>query len=644
MKCQNLKKSYQGRTLFEDVTFSMNQGIVLLTGRSGSGKSTFLRILMGKEKPDSGSFSFEEKSYSYCGQENLIPASESLSSFMKKLKLKKEGRYESLISLFDFSKLQTKKLMTLSGGERQKAELILALVKETDFYIFDEPFSSLDKQSKKIAKEQILSLAKTKLVFLVNHDKGVLLSPVICQIDFDEKGKVLLCDSSLEKKERRESKRKKIFSFPVFFSFLFKENRSYFILSLLFFLLSMFSFSSYSCLLCDNDRNKDYLIALKEDPFDYHEVNFTSSSFDDLKRLSSIEVTSCFRMKAGEKEFYLLDSLKEDRFESLVEDPFFFKKRVMIQGKEYEIQGSDDLFSCERTFSSAKHFSSDSFLFTSKNLTEKILTETDAFLEGERIQLGFSLFYQNHEFYEGSPSSSFSVVKKKEYLSLAEEKEEVSLSLDRKNFFLLSNSPNEEGKTIIGLDLLKSILLSSSLPIELRRNHFFLNKESLYSLLKKNKNLVIEDLTVNPCHNNPYNIVFLIFGIFFLFLLFLVPVFLHRDLREKKRKLIEIYQNNQIRENYQRDILLYSFVFPLILFLLCCFLYPVCLSFWNFLFAFLNRNENGSGFYSRMPKNDFYDGIFKPLPFLEGNLLFLLSALSFLVFFVISFFNLRKND
>lgn len=221
MRCQNLKKSYQGRMLFENVSFSVNFGIVLLTGRSGSGKSTFLRVLMGKEKPDSGSFFFseEEKSYSYCGQENLIPSSESLSSFMKKLKLKKEGRYESLISLFDFSKLQTKKLMTLSGGERQKAELILALVKETDFYIFDEPFSSLDKRSKEIAKEQILSLAKTKLVFLVNHDKDVILFPVLCQIDFDEKGKVFLFDSSLEKKEGRKSERKKIFSFPIFFSF-----------------------------------------------------------------------------------------------------------------------------------------------------------------------------------------------------------------------------------------------------------------------------------------------------------------------------------------------------------------------------------------------------------------------------------------
>lgn len=356
-----------------------------------------------------------------------------------------------------------------------------------------------------------------------------------------------------------------------------------------------------------------------------------------------MDVTSCFRMEVGEKEFYLLDSLKEDRFESLAEDPFFFGKRVMIQGKEYEIKGSDDLFSSERIFSSAKHFSKDSFLFTSKNLIEKILTETDSFLEGERIRLGFSLFYQNHEFYEGSPSSSFSVVKKKEYLSLPEEKEEISVSLDRKNFFLLSNSPNEEGKTVISLDLLKSILLSFSLPSELRRNHFFLNKESLYSLLEKSNSLVIEDLTMNPCQNNPYSIVFLIFGIFFLILLFLVPVFLHRDLSEKKKKLIEIYQNNQIIDNYQRDLLLYSFVFPLILFLLSCFLYPACLSFWNFLFAFLNRNENGSGFYSRMPKNDFYDGIFKPLPFLEGNLLFLLSALSFFAFFVIHYLNLRKR-
>ncbi len=182
---ENLARSYPNKELFRNLCFTLGKGICLVEGKSGCGKTTLLRILSGTEKSVNGRVLYSKRNFSFsaCGQDSSLYGEYSLKKNIQILKpdycqKEREKVAEQLgFSFFD------KPLVSLSGGERQKAEIAFCLSKRADAYFLDEPFSSLDEKAKSILVNILNEKAQNSLLIIVNHDrdiKGLKVSSSIC--------------------------------------------------------------------------------------------------------------------------------------------------------------------------------------------------------------------------------------------------------------------------------------------------------------------------------------------------------------------------------------------------------------------------------------------------------------------------------
>lgn len=180
-----ISKNYESETILEDVTFSFKEGINLIDGKSGVGKSTLLKILLGLIKSSSGKVTIYSRAddlnlYAYSGQsnklfnlsviENLIyPKTVDHLSSSERMKL------ESLLDEFGFRKSILNKDIAkegenLSGGERKRLSILRALIRPSKVVILDEPFANLDPNNIEIIARKIQDLSKNKIVIIVSHE------------------------------------------------------------------------------------------------------------------------------------------------------------------------------------------------------------------------------------------------------------------------------------------------------------------------------------------------------------------------------------------------------------------------------------------------------------------------------------------
>lgn len=148
---KNIKKAYNHRTLFHDITFSLDIGeILILKGPSGCGKTTLLKILAGLEKPDFGSYFYDDidvsnfsdsqfanlrsTSIGYIPQtSDLINDFTTFENIMLPLwinKNKSPNNMPNLLKQFGISSLIDRKAKYLSGGEKQRIAICRALITE----------------------------------------------------------------------------------------------------------------------------------------------------------------------------------------------------------------------------------------------------------------------------------------------------------------------------------------------------------------------------------------------------------------------------------------------------------------------------------------------------------------------------------
>lgn len=180
-----ISKNYESETILEDVTFSFKEGINLIDGKSGVGKSTLLKILLGLIKSSSGKVTIYSRAddlnlYAYSGQsnklfnlsviENLIyPKTVDHLSSSERMKL------ESLLDEFGFRKSILNKDIAkegenLSGGERKRLSILRALIRPSKVVILDEPFANLDPNNIEIVARKIQDLSKNRIVIIVSHE------------------------------------------------------------------------------------------------------------------------------------------------------------------------------------------------------------------------------------------------------------------------------------------------------------------------------------------------------------------------------------------------------------------------------------------------------------------------------------------
>ena len=163
LEVKNVSKSFDGKSVLEDVSVELNQGeLVCLLGVSGGGKTTLFNIISGLLTPDSGSVLLDGKDItnrpghiSYMLQKDLllpyrtIEDNVALPLLLKGIKKKEARRQVSpVFSQFGLEGTQKKYPSQLSGGMRQRAALLRTYMFSKDVALLDEPFSALDTITK----------------------------------------------------------------------------------------------------------------------------------------------------------------------------------------------------------------------------------------------------------------------------------------------------------------------------------------------------------------------------------------------------------------------------------------------------------------------------------------------------------------
>lgn len=159
------------------INFQIEEGkIVAIVGPSGCGKSTLLNLLCGLLKPDNGTIKVNGKigymfQHDHLFSWRTVYKNITLGPEIKRMKIDENQIDETLkkYGLFEFKKHYPNEL---SGGMRQRVALIRTLILNPDILLLDEPFSSLDYQSKITVQEDIYKIIRSekKTTILVTHD------------------------------------------------------------------------------------------------------------------------------------------------------------------------------------------------------------------------------------------------------------------------------------------------------------------------------------------------------------------------------------------------------------------------------------------------------------------------------------------
>lgn len=186
LQIENISKSYGPKVLFSNIGFNINEGDkIALIAPNGTGKTSLMRILAGKDKSDSGGkitflkdirIAFLEQEYDYDPDKSIFDQIMSHSTiFTRHLDQEHLWEYELRVkrlltnfSLPDFSQ----KMKELSGGEIKRVALSEMLATEADFFIMDEPTNHLDIDAIEFL-ENYLSRSRCTLL-MVTHDRYFL--------------------------------------------------------------------------------------------------------------------------------------------------------------------------------------------------------------------------------------------------------------------------------------------------------------------------------------------------------------------------------------------------------------------------------------------------------------------------------------
>jgi ATP-binding cassette ChvD family protein len=214
IEAQHVAKAFGDKLLFDDLNFSLPpNGIVGVIGPNGAGKTTLFRLIMGLEQPDSGTFEVGEtvKAVYVDQQHTSIDPSKSvyevISGGVELLRMGgRDVNARAYLSRFNFSGVDQQKLCgVLSGGERNRLQLALALKEEGNVLLLDEPTNDIDVNTLRALEEALDDFAGCAVV--ISHDRWFLDRICTHILAFEGNSQVFFFEGSYSEYEENKLKR-----------------------------------------------------------------------------------------------------------------------------------------------------------------------------------------------------------------------------------------------------------------------------------------------------------------------------------------------------------------------------------------------------------------------------------------------------
>ncbi len=214
IEASHVAKSFPEKQLFSDLNFILPpNGIVGVIGPNGAGKTTLFRLIMGLDTPDAGSFDVGETvKLSYVDQQHKdIDPDKSVYQVISggNETIRMGGRdinVRAYLSRFNFSGAdQEKKCGVLSGGERNRLQLALALKQEGNVLLLDEPTNDIDVNTLRALEEGLESFAGCAVV--ISHDRWFLDRICTHILAFEGEGNVFYFEGNYSEYEANKAQR-----------------------------------------------------------------------------------------------------------------------------------------------------------------------------------------------------------------------------------------------------------------------------------------------------------------------------------------------------------------------------------------------------------------------------------------------------
>jgi Cu-processing system ATP-binding protein len=216
IEIKDLYKKFGSNQVLQGIDLEIQQGgIFAVLGPNGSGKTTLIKSILGMVIPNSGTIKLDGKSvkngWKYRNDIDYLPqianfpgnlTVNELIKMIKDIRAKKDTDELRLIELFKMEPFLNKKLGNLSGGMKQKVNLLLAFMFDSPLIILDEPTSGLDPISHIRLKELIKSeKAKGKTILITSHIMS-FVEEIADEIVFLLEGKIYFKGSITELKTK----------------------------------------------------------------------------------------------------------------------------------------------------------------------------------------------------------------------------------------------------------------------------------------------------------------------------------------------------------------------------------------------------------------------------------------------------------
>ncbi len=208
IEASSLAKAFGKKQLFKDLNFSLPpNGIVGVIGPNGAGKTTLFRLIMGQETPDAGTFDVGETvKIAYVDQthHDLLPEKsvyEVISQGVESFRMGgRDMNARAYLSKFNFTGAdQEKKIGVLSGGERNRLHLAMALKEEGNVLLLDEPTNDIDVNTLRALEEGLDDFAGCAVI--VSHDRWFLDRICTHILSFEGDGNVVYYEGSYSEYE-----------------------------------------------------------------------------------------------------------------------------------------------------------------------------------------------------------------------------------------------------------------------------------------------------------------------------------------------------------------------------------------------------------------------------------------------------------